>query len=431
MKKSLQLASIDIGSSKVTTIIASKSEETEKVRVVGVSSLESKGIRKSQIVDIDETLECVTESVESAERMAGASITQAVVSVSGVHIESQNSKGLVAVQEPELEITANDVDRVIDASKAVPLPNSREILHVIPRFFIIDNQEGIKDPVGMSGVRLEAETHLITGSSMVLKNMSKVIGELGIDTQGLIFSGLASAEAVLTDTEKELGVILLDIGGGTTSLAMYVDGSLSHSAVIPVGAKNVTNDVAIGLRVTLDSAEKIKRALNPGIRSLPKALDPKNPVSKKQADEIDISRLGLNESMRKVSRKAVAEGIVRPRLNEIFELAKAEIQKSGFANMTPAGVVITGGGALTYNALDAARRVLGVQARIGTPTGLSGLVDEIQTPEYACATGLILHTLKNQNDQEKSSLNIGKITSNLQFKGSVKKLLSFFKSFLP
>lgn len=431
MKKSPQISAIDIGSSKITTVIATLSEEEQKIRVVGVSSVPSKGVRKSQVVDIEDAIDAVTESVESAERMAGFSISEATISVSGIHIESQNSQGLVAVQDPDSEITRTDVERVVDAAKAVPLPTAREILHVIPRHYIVDNQEGIKDPVGMSGVRLEADTHLITGSSTNLRNLVKVVSEIGVNAQSLVFSGLASAEAALTDTEKELGVILVDIGGGTTSICLYVDGALSHSSVIPVGAKNITNDIAIGLRVSLGTAEQIKRSLKPAPLSHAKSLDPKNPASKKQADEIDLHKLGIKSGPKKISRKAVVEGILKPRLKEIFDLVKAEVKKSGFANKTPAGVVLTGGGSLTHNIKEEAKKVLGLQARVAIPKGLSGLVDEIKSPEFSTATGLISQALSSDLDGQRKSLSFGKISSSIPIKSSAKKLVNFVKSFLP
>src|SRR3989339_1681977 len=255
MKKSTQLTAVDIGTSKITCVIATVGEEDNSLRVVGVASVPSKGIRKSQVVDIEDTIEAATDSVEMAERMAGLGVREGTISISGIHIDSQNSKGLVAVQNPDSEITADDVDRVVTAAKAVPLETAREILHVVPRYYLVDNQEGIRDPVGMSGVRLEAEAHLITGSIVNTKNLTKVMSEIGVDTNMVTFAGLASATATLTDTEKELGVVLVDIGGGTTSLCVYVDGALSHSAVIPVGAKNINNDLAIGLRLSLDIDE--------------------------------------------------------------------------------------------------------------------------------------------------------------------------------
>ncbi len=430
MKKTSQISVVDLGSSKITCVIATRSEDDTSLRVVGVASVPSRGIRKSQIVDIDDAIEAVTETVESAERMAGLGVKDVSVSVSGIHIESQNSKGLVAVQNPDGEITGEDVARVVEAAKAVPLPTAREILHVIPRYFLVDNQEGIKDPVGMSGVRLEAEAHLVTGSSVNLKNLSKVMSEIGVDTRAVTFAGLASSVATLNDTEKELGVVLVDIGGGTTSLCVYIDGALSHSAVIPVGAKNITNDIAIGLRVSLDSAESIKRNLSPDDR-IAKALDPKNPNSKKQADEIDLHKLGLKDAPRKISRKAVVEGIVRPRLNEIFDLIKAELIKAGMGGKTPAGLVITGGGALTYGLGDTARKILNMQARIGTPQGLTGLVDEIKTPEYATVAGLLM--LREQDDQRpnNSSFKMPKFSGKLPSSNGFKKVIDFIKSFLP
>lgn len=430
MKKPPQITAIDIGSSKVTTVISTLSDEEEKIRVVGVSSIPSKGIRKSQVVDIDDAIESVTESVESAERMAGFSVSQATISISGIHIDSQNSKGLVAVQDPDAEITNTDVERVVEAAKAVPLPTAREILHVLPRYFIVDNQDGIKDPVGMSGVRLEADTHIVTAASTNVRNLVKVVSEIGIDTESVVFSGLASAESVLTDTEKELGVVIADIGGGTTSICIYVEGALSHSAVIPVGAKNITNDIAIGLRVSLDTAEAIKRVLESESKGPAKALDPKNPAIKKSRDEIDLHKLGIKDGPRKISRKAVLEGIVKPRVVEMFNLIKDEVRKSGFANKTPAGVILTGGGALTHNLKTLARKHLNMQVRIATPFGLSGLVDEIKSPEFATVTGLISYAMSRETYSSRPSFNLAKLPT-VKLKGSAKKLISFVKSFLP
>ncbi|KKU44870.1 MAG: Cell division protein ftsA [Microgenomates group bacterium GW2011_GWD1_47_13] len=430
MKKSTQLTAVDIGTSKITCVIATVGEEDNSLRVVGVASVPSKGIRKSQVVDIEDTIEAATDSVEMAERMAGLGVREGTISISGIHIDSQNSKGLVAVQNPDSEITADDVDRVVTAAKAVPLETAREILHVVPRYYLVDNQEGIRDPVGMSGVRLEAEAHLITGSIVNTKNLTKVMSEIGVDTNMVTFAGLASATATLTDTEKELGVVLVDIGGGTTSLCVYVDGALSHSAVIPVGAKNITNDLAIGLRLSLDTAEIIKRNLTPEGGSN-KVLDPKNPQSKKQADEIDLHKLGLKDAPRKISRKAVIEGIIRPRLNELFELIKAELIKAGVGGKTPAGLVLTGGGSLTYQIDDAGRKILGLQSRIAYPVGLTGLVDEIKSPEFSTVTGLLLLAKRDNHPKSTPTFHLPKLSFNLPGKNSGKKILDFIKSFLP
>ena len=430
MKRNNQIAAIDIGSSKITTIIVSLAEQDQKARVVGVHSVPSRGIKKSQIVDIEEAIESVTESVEGAERMAGFSISQAVVSISGRHIQSQNSKGVVAVQNPDVEIINEDVKRVVEAAKAIPTESTREIIHVIPRYFIVDNQDGIKDPVGMSGVRLEVNAHIVTGSSTNVRNLVKVISEIGVDTQNLVFSGLASAKSVLTDTEKELGVVLVDIGGGTSSICVYVDGALSHSAVIPVGANNITNDIAIGLRVSLDTAEQIKRILAKTDQLTTKALDPKNPRTKKQNDEIDLYKLGIKNAPRRISRKTILDGIVKPRIQEMLDLIKAEIKQSDLAGQVPAGIVFTGGGALTHNLKDYSRRYLGIQSRIAYPQKLAGLVDEIDSPEYATAVGLILYALEQDFTSSSSLLNLSPFKS-INLKHFNQKIINFFKSFLP
>ncbi|MEK7565610.1 MAG: cell division protein FtsA, partial [Patescibacteria group bacterium] len=239
MARDKTICGIDVGSNKITTVIAVCDKE-DNASVIGVSAIPSRGLRKGQVVDIEDAVASISQSVDSAERMAGVSIGSAFVSVGGAHIQSQNSKGVVAVSQPEGEIGSEDVRRVIDAAKAISIPSSREILHVIPRGFIVDGQEGIRDPIGMTGVRLEVETQIVTGATITIRNLAKCIAELGIDINALVFSGLASACSVLSETEKELGVVLVDIGAGTTDIAIYVDGALSYSSVLPGGAKNVT-----------------------------------------------------------------------------------------------------------------------------------------------------------------------------------------------
>ncbi len=421
MPKSQLISAIDIGTTKITTLIASLSEDLEKISIIGVATEPAKGLRKSQIVDIDETIESITQSVEAAERMAGYSISSAITSISGTHIESLNSKGVVAVAEPEGEIDEQDVSRVIEAARAVSLPSSREILHVIPRDFKVDSQEGVKDPVGMSGVRLEAEGHIVTGSSTAMRNISKCVAEIGVEVDSLVFSGLASSEAVLTATEKELGVVLVDLGGGSASISVFVEGALSYSSVLPVGAKNITNDLAIGLRVSLETAEKIKLALS-------------KPVSgDKEEDELDVKKLNLTEEVGKLSRKTLVEGIIRPRLNEIFTLVGEELKKSGFGGSTPAGIVVTGGGALTVGLASSCKRILSMPVRVGYPTGLTGLVDEIKSPAYATAWGLILYGVKNAKGIKPSSSlkSLGKVVGKIPLKGIWDKTVKLVKSFLP
>jgi len=424
MSKNQIISAIDIGTTKITTLIASLADESEKINIIGVANQPAKGLRKSQIVDIEETIESITQSVEAAERMAGYSISSSLASIAGSHIESINSKGVVAVAEPEGEISQHDVARVIEAARAVSLPSSRDILHVIPRDFKVDSQEGVKDPVGMSGIRLEAEAHIITGSSTAMRNISKCISEIGVEIDSLVFSGLASAEAVLTPTEKELGVVLVDLGGGSTAMAVFVEGALSYSVVLPVGAKNITNDLAIGLRVSLETAEKIKIGLS---KMEKKAQDDD------EDDELDPKKLGLSEEVSKLSRKTLTEGIIKPRLNEIFNMIGEELKKSGLGGTTPAGVVVTGGGALTAGLETSCKRSLSLPVRIGYPKGLSGLVDEIKSPAFATSWGLISYGVKNfKGIKSDSSLKaVGKVISKIPVKGVFDKGIKLIKSFLP
>lgn len=426
MAKGRIISAIDIGTSKITTIIACKTQDTGKINVIGVATYPSAGLRKSQIVDIEEAVNAITLSVEAAERMAGCTLPRAVISISGTHIQSQNSKGVVAVAEPEGEINMEDVSRVIEAARAISLPTSREIIHVIPRDFIVDSQEGIKDPLGMTGVRLEVETHIVTGSSTAMKNLVKCVQGLGIDIESFVFSGLAASESVLTDTEKELGVCLVDIGGGTTAIAVFIEGSLAYSSVLPIGAKNITNDLAIGLRVSLNSAEKIKKAL----------MEKKVGLKKKEedADELDLSALALEEKLVNVSRKTVVEGIIQPRLREIFQMVGEELKKSGYGGATPAGIVITGGGAATAGIVQICKRTLSLPVRVGIPTGLGGLIDEVKGPDFSVSQGLILYGYKNYEKAPSSAFSLGKFGSllgRIPAKGAINKVLDFVRSFLP
>lgn len=441
MVKSKIIAGIDVGSSKTATVIASISEEEEKLKVIGVASVPSKGMRKGQIVNIEEAAEGVIDSVESAERMAGYNLSRALVSVGGPHIASQNSKGVVAVAEPEGEINNEDVNRVIEAARAVSLPSSREVVHVIPRDFTVDGQEGIKDPVGMSGVRLEVETHIITGSTTAIRNLVKCVSEVGADVQSLVTAGLASAESVLTETEKELGVVLVDIGGGTTDIVIFIEGAPFYAAVLPIGAKNVTNDIAIGLRLSLDAAEKIKLDLSkskkkpvlPGEMQSKAKEEKEDDLNKKDEDEIDLKELNIEEETKSVSRKTLTEGIIKPRLNEIFTLVGAEIKKSGAAGLTPSGIVICGGGAQTVGVVDSAKRTLAMPVRIGIPQGVGGLIDDVETPDFATAIGLVLYGAKTEVSPGTnfSFAQIGKRLQKIPVRGVAGKLIDVVKSFLP
>lgn len=431
------IVGIDIGTSKIVTIIT---KVTDAINVLGVSEVKSSGLRKGQIVDIEEAVEAINSSLEAAERMAGYSVSRVVASIGGAHIESQNSRGVVAVSTPEGEITGNDLTRVIDAAKAVSLPSSREIIHVIPRTYTVDGQESIKDPIGMSGVRLEVDTHLITASAISLRNLEKALSEVGVDVDAVVFSGYASSLSVLSDTEKELGVVLVDIGAGTTDISLWIEGSVSYSSVLPVGARHITNDLAIGLRISLESAEKIKFFLSNGSQKKIMRLtdededvgtDSKGGEVIGRGDEIDLTQLGLPEELRRVSKKTLIEGIIRPRLNEIFTMVGLEIKKSGFGGQTPSGIVITGGGARTIGTKEAAKRMLAMSVRVGIPQDLKGIVDEVEDAAFSTAVGLIVYGAKLEIP---ASLPFGLSLPQLpfgRFSKFGKKIFEFVKSFMP
>jgi len=424
---------IDVGTYKIVTVIAKVFEST--VHVLGVSEVKSLGIRKGQIVDIEEAVGAVNSSLEAAERMAGYSASHVFVSLGGSQIESQNSRGVVAISDPRGEISATDLMRVIDAAKAISIPSTREIIHVLPRNYIVDGQEGIKDPVGMSGIRLEVDTHIITANGVSVRNLEKAFSEVGVDVDNFAFSGYASSLSVLSDTEKELGVVLVDVGAGTTDISIYTEGSVSYSSVLAIGARHVTNDLAIGLRISLESAEKIKLFLSQDLTKKYVKTDDMEEgdggEKNRPSDEIDLSSLGLPEEIRKASQKTLVDGIIRPRLNEICTMIGMEIKKSGFGGQTPAGIVLTGGGALTVGIRESARRTLAMPVRIGLPTDVKGIIDEVQHPAFSTAIGLIMYGAKNTTSKSSGfGLSMPKVGG---FGASklTKKLVSFIKTFIP
>ena len=421
MAKNKIVAGIDIGSSKITTLIGQVTTNDitfeNTISIVGVATSPSKGVKKGQIVDIEDAVEATIASVEAAERMAGYNLNSAWVSVGGAHVSSSNSTGVVAVSDPNGEVSGEDVTRVVDSARAVSMPASREIIHVIPRDFIVDGEGGVRDPIGMSGVRLEVETHLVTVSSPALKNLTKAINEVGISTDGIVFSGIAASKSILSDTEKELGCVLIDIGAGTTSVAAYVDGGLIYSGALPIGARNVTNDLAIGLRVSLETAEKIKLTL-----SAAKAKDGA------KSDIIEVTDDDSRET-KKVSKRTLTEGIIRPRLNEIFTMVRLDLERNGIINKIPSGAVITGGGALTIGVIDSAKRMLTLPVRIGVPSGVGGLVDEILNPAYATPIGLLEYGVMQAVPQQSQS-GFGKKVK-LPNPGIVGKVIESIRDLLP
>src|SRR3990167_9233508 len=401
MTKSRIIAGIELGSSKIATVIAQISTNPttleSSVSGAGVAESQSKGIRKGQIVDIEEAVESVIASVEAAERMAGYHLESAYVALGGAHLHSQNSHGVVAVSDPDGEISEDDVERVVQAASAISLPQSREIIHVLPSEFIVDGEAGVKDAVGMSGVRLEVETHIVTAATAAIKNLRKALNEGGVEIEALVFSGLAGSFSSLSSPGKELGCALVVLGGGTTSISAFVDGALTHSEVIPVGARNVTNDLAIGLSVSLESAEKIKIALSEEAEKKAKVK------TEEDSDQFDLSDLGVGEA-KKVSKKTLVEGIIRPRLNEIFTMVRIELEKASIINRIPSGVVVTGGGAETVGVVDSAKRMLSLPVRIGKPKGVGGLIDDVINPSFSVPVGLVLYGAGREPKERMGSL---------------------------
>jgi cell division protein FtsA len=389
------ITAIDLGTDKCSTLIATLDPATRQLRVVGTAAVNARGVRKSTIIDLEQVLETITESVDAAERMAGFEIKHAYVSVSGPHITSQNSKGVVAVANPNQEITREDVARVIEAARALSLPGDREIIHIVPRHFKVDSQDGIKDPVGMTGVRLEAEAHIVTGMTTSLKNLDKCLKDLGLSVDGFVFSGLAAAEVVISETERELGVIIADVGAGCTSLAAFVEGSLVYSGTLPIGARHITQDIALGCRVSLETAEKIKLALTheSEVTLTPHAGESKEDLQKrrKKADMLDLTKLGITESVEIMSKRAIIEGIMVPRMKEIATMIGQVIDREGLTGQVPAGVVLCGGGAETVGFTEVAKRTLSLPARVGTPAELSGLIGDIRKSAYAVPIGLLVY----------------------------------------
>lgn len=426
MPKEKYITAIDAGSTKILTIVASIMDN--KISVVGVSKMPSKGINKAVVVNIDEAVESISQSIERAEKMAGISISSAYVTVSGSQIETLNSRGVVAVVPHEnSEITTEHVARVTEAAQAVSLPSSREIIHVIPRDFIVDGQDGIKDPVGMSGIRLEVETNIIHGSNTSIRNLEKCVRQVGVEVECPVFTGVASSEGVLTDTEKELGTILVDIGGGSTTITIFQDGSPAYSSVLPMGGKHITSDLAVGLRAGMDVAEKIKLRFSsekPAYMSLAGQSERVQERVHTSSDDFDASGLGLDSDS--IPRRVI-HSIIEPRLSEIFELILSEIKKANLVGKLPAGCVITGGASLTVDAEKIAKNILKMPVRIGFPRRVSGLIDDIQGPDSAACVGTIIYASK--------LMKTSSILSFEQRSGKIKNVIlnvvSRVRSFLP
>ncbi len=419
------ICGIDIGSTKVATIVGITSEDSDEIRIIGFNAAPTRGVKKGLIVDIDQATASVEQSIEKAERMAGHQIKEAFVTVGGPHISSINSHGIVAVANPQFEVVEDDVLRVIDAARAISLSNTRQIIEVTPREYSVDGQGGINNPIGMSGVRLEVDTHIITASATNLKNIDKVLNDLGVKNVGYIFSGVAAADSVLTDTEKDLGVALVDIGGGKIDICIYVEGALSYSSSIPIGARHISNDLAVGLRVSLDSAEKIKLYLSNNKLKVEEAM------KKKDKDFLSSAKMNIPEKLPDATPREIVDGIIGPRIEEIFSYIKEEIVKSEFEKYIPSGLVITGGGALTIGMVEQGKRIVRLPIRIGIPDKASGLVDEVMNPMYASTLGLVYYGGKQMFKEDTSHKDFNSILKNFSMNDIISKVKKLFKQFLP
>jgi cell division protein FtsA len=381
------LVGLDIGTSKVVAIVGELTAEGG-IEIVGLGSHPSRGMKKGVVVNIESTVQSIQRAVEEAELMAGCRIHSVYAGIAGSHIQSMNSHGMVAIKDRE--VTYGDIERVIEAAKAVQLHGENRILHVLPQEYSIDTQEGIKEPIGMSGVRLEAKVHMVTGAMNAAQNIERCVQRCGLETDDIILEQLASSYAVLTEDEKELGVCLVDIGGGTTDIAIFTDGAIRHTAVIPIAGDQVTNDIAMALRTPTQHAEDIKIKYACALTQLAK-----------EDETIKVPSVGERPS-RDLSRMALAE-VVEPRYDELFTLIQAELRRSGYEDLVAAGIVLTGGTSKMEGVVELAEEIFHMPVRLAKPIGVSGLTDVINNPIYATAVGLLLYAAMQQNDPIKTN----------------------------
>jgi cell division protein FtsA len=418
MAKDNIIVGLDVGTSKVRTIIASiKAKEDARPKIIGVGESTSAGMRKGVVVDIEEMTKSIKRSVDSAERVSGVSIDKVFVSVGGSHVKARGNKGVAAVSRADEEFSQEDVMRAIDNASILYLDPNREIIHIIPREFNIDGQGGIQDPRGMSGFKLEVDALIVEGLTPYIKNLRKCINNAGLEIQGLVLDVLAASQAVLTKKQKELGVLVLDFGAGTVGMAVYEEGKLLHINILPIGSAHITNDIAIGLRTSVETAEKIKLAYG---SCLPEE------VSKR--DTIDLSKIDEKEEG-VVARREISK-IVEARMDEIFSLVNKELKKINRERLLPAGAVLIGGGAKTPDIIDLAKDKLKLPVQLGFPQGIDGLVEKIDEPIFATSIGLIFWALEMASDKEdKKMFSIGKVSPS----GSkaIGRIKSWLRNFLP
>lgn len=386
-KRENLIVGLDIGTTKICCIVGNQTEE--ELEIVGFGSSPSKGLRKGVVINIESTVDAIEKAVREAELMAGCEIKSVFSGIAGGHIKGMNSQGVIAIKNRE--VSGEDLKRVIDAAKAIAIPMDREVLHILPQEFIIDDQDGIREPLGMSGVRLEAKVHIVTGAVASAQNIIKSCNRAGADVADIVLEQLASSEAVLSADEKELGVALVDIGGGTADIAIFSEGAIKHTSVLSIGGDHLTNDIAVGLRTPMAEAEKIKQAYGCCLTSM---------VGKDE--NIEVPSVGGREP-RILSRQLLAE-ILEPRVEEIFSLVNREIVKSGYEDLIASGVVITGGTAILPGMPELAEQIFNLPVRRGTPLDIGGLKDVVDSPIYATGVGLVKYGSQNI---EKQNFKIG------------------------
>jgi cell division protein FtsA len=378
MPKNSYIVGLDIGTKKVAAIIAEITED-KKIEIIGIGTADSKGLRKGVVVNLDATVNSIKKAQEEAELMAGVEIDSAFIGLSGAHIKSFNSRGVIAVSGRNREISREDIKRVIDQSKALSIPPDREIIHIIPQEYVVDEQDGIKDPLGMSGIKLEVNVHIVTSATTSIQNLRTCIGRADIEIEQIVLNQIATSTSTLTHDEMELGVGLVDIGGGTTEVAIFERGSLWYTSIIPIGGDNFTNDIAVGLRTPIPEAERIKKKF--GCVSSP-LLD--------EQETIEVPAVGRGKKPRVLSRQLLAD-IIQPRAEEIFRLVDNDIKRIGYEKSLNSGIVLTGGTALLEGLEEVAEEIFDSPVRRGDPSGIGGLSDRVNTPDYATSVGLILY----------------------------------------
>ena len=386
------IVGLDIGTSKVVAIVG-EINNSDEIEVVGIGSHPSKGLKRGVVVNIESTVHSIQKAVEEAELMAGCDIHSVYTGIAGSHIRSLNSHGIVAIRDNE--VSESDVERVIDAARAVAIPADQKILHILPQEFLIDNQDGIREPVGMSGVRLETKVHIVTGAESAAQNIVKCVKRCGLDVDDIVLEQLASSYSVLTEDEKELGSCLVDIGGGTTDIAVFIGGAIQHTAVIPIAGDQVTNDIAVSMRTPTPYAEEIKIKYACALSQLA------NPD-----ETIEVPSVG-DRPPRRLARQTLAE-IVEPRFEELFKLIRNELKRSGYEELIAAGIVITGGSSKMEGAVELAEEIFHIPVRLGIPQYVEGLLDVVRNPIYATGVGLLLYGCEsiNQSGYSRSSSHI-------------------------